>query len=512
MLFSFEAEKDSYRRYAELDATTILNALEHLGAIPDVVAFGGSIKGGWPVAQPHIGAGYLGAQRTDERRMNFLGKWVTSSSTTHERSHIMSAVGLAPRDDSSQRAVLVWEGGIGSFYLMDDRWAITREVGLMWGPGTRYANLFALADPTFPDVGLATGDNSGKLMALAAYGDAQDATPAIVDTVDRLLEMEEIWPFEKGSLRDSTLYNAGVEAEATKVAAALLGERMFGLFSKAAEEYLPSGIPLHIAGGCGLNCDWNMAWREHGQFSSVFVPPCPNDSGIAIGAAIDAFQRLTGDPYIDWSVYSGLEFEWDSWPRQEVWNQRPADMHEIADALDSGRIFAWVQGRVEIGPRALGNRSLIASPFEAHAKDRLNQIKKREDYRPIAPCCRLEDAGDAFTADFDDPYMLYFRMARDDRIPAVTHVDGSARCQTVTRHSNGPLHDLLSAFAEHHGIGVLCNTSLNFKGLGFINKLSDLGWYCTTQEVDDMVVGDTWFERVEPLEHARRLPALAAQS
>ncbi len=125
----------------------------------------------------------------------------------------------------------------------------------------------------------------------------------------------------------------------------------------------------------------------------------------------------------------------------------------------------------------------------------LNAIKKREDYRPIAPCCRLEDLGDLFTEDFADPYMLYFRRFRSNDYGAVTHVDGSARVQTVSSETNQPLHELLSVLAAERGRGVLCNTSLNFKGRGFINRMSDLVRFCEMQGIDDMVVGDSWFQR-----------------
>jgi hydroxymethyl cephem carbamoyltransferase len=120
----------------------------------------------------------------------------------------------------------------------------------------------------------------------------------------------------------------------------------------------------------------------------------------------------------------------------------------------------------------------------------------REHYRPVAPCCRLEDAGRVFDAGFEDPYMLYFRLVRSDqKLEAVTHVDGSARAQTVTRETNSRQYDLLSAFADVHGVGVLCNTSLNFKGTGFINRMSELVRYCESRGVPEMVVGDVWFSR-----------------
>jgi hydroxymethyl cephem carbamoyltransferase len=212
---------------------------------------------------------------------------------------------------------------------------------------------------------------------------------------------------------------------------------------------------------------------------------------------LDALLEYTGDPHVSWNVYCGLDFEWDRDPNPARWERRPLEEAQLADTLAGGRVVAWVQGRWEMGPRALGNRSLLAEPFNPQTKDRLNEIKQREDYRPIAPCCRIEDVGKVYDADFHDPYMLYFRRATTPRLGAVTHVDGSARVQTVAKEDNEPLHDLLSAFAERHGVGVLCNTSLNFKTMGFINRMSDLELYCETRGLHDMVVGDTWFQRDE---------------
>ncbi|HZO61084.1 MAG TPA: carbamoyltransferase C-terminal domain-containing protein [Solirubrobacterales bacterium] len=497
MLFCHEAEKDSFQRHRALTSTSIMNAIEHLGEAPQVIAH----AGGWGE-----GIGYLGANRFEQRPMNILGREGTLVSTTHERAHIMSSIALSPPDDAGLRAALVWEGLIGKLYLVDGEHRVTKEVEVLDTPGSRWALLFALADPSFADSGEVPRDtDAGKLMALAAYGDPADAGPMVTDIVDRVLGLpkSDVFPAAKWRFADSPIYNAGVEADITKAAAALLSDRLFGMFSRAAMDELPPGLPLHISGGCGLNCDWNRMWRDLGHFSSVFVPPCANDSGEAIGAAAEALAVMTGDSYTDWDVYAGLEFEWDQDPDPALWRRVPADDRAIADALARGHVFAWAQGRAELGPRALGNRSLLAGPSDAAMRERLNEIKEREDYRPIAPCCRVEDLDKVFDTDFEDPYMLYFRMVTSDRLAAATHVDGTARCQTVSRSTNPRLHELLGAVAERTGIGALCNTSLNRKGLGFLNKLSDLERYCTRRGVDDMVVHDAWFQRTKPLRRDR---------
>jgi hydroxymethyl cephem carbamoyltransferase len=498
LLCSLEAEKDSFPRFSLLQPSTLLNFAQYVDQPPDLIALSGMEKDN-SLGNFLIGAGYAGIAEGQLLPESFFGHEARMFSSTHERGHIMMAVGMAPRNDSPLHAVLVWEGGLGHFYLLDQRFKVTARHYVMWEPGNRFAFLYGLADPSFPDAGLeARLTDAGKIMALAAYGDPADADPRVIETVERILAVRSLFPgvsdrTSKSDFLGSPLYNVGVESEVTKIAAALLTERIFEIFAAAAQQHLPPNIPLYISGGCGLNCDWNVKWRELGHFSSVFVPPCANDSGAALGTALDALYAATGDPHIDWSVYSGLEFEWDCTPDSARWEKRKLDKKELVDALTNGHVVAWVQGRWEIGPRALGNRSLLAEPFNPGTRDRLNEIKQREGYRPIAPCCRLEDVGKLYDDSSHDPYMLYFRLARSNGLGAVTHVDGSARVQTVTKESNKALYDLLSEFAERHGVGVLCNTSLNFKGSGFINRMSDLVKYCETQDVPEIVVGDDWF-------------------
>lgn len=497
VVMSLESEKDSFARYSTLTPVTILELADHLGELPDVVAIGGwnsKVEAGRSALHVRgtFGAGYFGTDAVETGNRSFFGKPVRYFSSSHERSHIFNAIGLAPRGDHPLQAVLVWEGITGSFYLVDANCQVVRTVPVLTQPGARFAALFALCDPSFTSGFVRLGD-SGKLMALAAFGDPECDDPEVTQVVERLLKFDNLFPVPKAEFQDSPLYNCGVESERAKNAAAVLTERIFRVFADAALENLPAGIPLRISGGCGLNCDWNAAWRRLGHFSSVFVPPCPNDSGSALGTAIDAVATLTGDPYVDWDVYAGLEFVNDVRPDPARWRHRPLDDDALAAELADGKVVAWVQGKWEIGPRALGNRSLLAEPFRRETHTLLNDIKQREPYRPIAPCTRVEDLGEVFDSDFEDPYMLYFRRVRDRRLQAVTHVDGSARVQTVSATSNPAQHSLLTAFARRTGTGTLCNTSLNFNGHGFINRMSHLIEYCEARGIGDMVVGDDWY-------------------
>jgi len=181
---------------------------------------------------------------------------------------------------------------------------------------------------------------------------------------------------------------------------------------------------------------------------------------MAIKPGHDGSIALVEDGQLLWC----LESEKDTFPRYT--QLTPTTVLAAAELLDRIPDVVALGGWAK--PRGGG-------PIGAGYSGRLNGIKQREDYRPIAaPCCREEDLAEAFVEDFPDPYMLYFRRVRSPRLRAVTHVDGSARVQSVTPVSNPQLHRLLDAFAGETGLGVLCNTSLNLRRRGFINRMSDL--------------------------------------
>src|SRR5205814_608732 len=163
----------------------------------------------------------------------------------------------------------------------------------------------------------------------------------------------------------------------------------------------------------------------------------------------------------------------------------------VADMLHSNLIIGWVNGKYEIGPRALGNRSILASPFQDSTRVRLNEIKQREQFRPIAPVCLEKDAERWFGCNHPSPFMLYTQLVSTDALAAVTHVNGTARIQTVSSVTNSHLHYLLMAFKARTGYGVLCNTSLNCKGRGFINNIADLSAYTIEHNLDGFVIEGT---------------------
>lgn len=495
LLFALEAEKDNYPRYERVTGELVARAAAMLERTPDVVALGGWIKGEHAV-EPPSRTGYFGVGEKSvwDEPGKFFGKDVRYFSSTHERSHIYCSLGMSENGDGRAHYALVWEGTIGDFYRVDEHGHATHLEHVLADPGAKYAYLFALADPTFP---MGTGhfrfNDAGKQMASAGFAEPGPATEAERETIDFILKHESlILGLDKAEMSWSHLYNAGVRSQAYRNAAARHSEAVFGLFYEYAEKNLREGLPLLISGGCGLNCDWNRLWRESGLFDSVFVPPCPNDSGSALGTAIDAQWFYTGRAAIEWDVYAGERFVEDIAPDPAEYEVRPLDVAEVARYLEQGNIIGWARGRYEMGPRALGNRSILAAPFTAETTTRLNKIKRRESYRPIAPIALESDAPKWFAGSVQDPYMLYFNHVTSDRLKAVTHVDGTARAQTVTHERNERIADLLVAFRELTGFSVLCNTSLNNNGRGFLNRTSDLIAYGEKHGLDGYVINDTF--------------------
>ncbi len=494
--FAIEAEKDSFLRHDWIGPETYVDTLARLDAPPDAVCVSGWSKGfndfSWQIGSGYFGADDAGIITKPTRMMGHAAQYFSSS---HERSHIWSAYALSPFTQGEPCYALTWEGLIGRFYHVDADLTVTALPEVLSYPGYRYAFVYALADPTFADTERYPRLNdAGKLMALAAFYDGSPLSAADAALIDALLGCADVeTALKKASFADNPHYNVGVRDQSFMNFAWHFSQALFGRFHGFAQEHLKRGHPLLIAGGCGLNCDWNAAWRDSGLFSGVFVPPCANDTGSALGTAVDAMRHFTGQAKLEWSVYAGQEFE-DDLSQAEGVTIMPFDASRVASMLADGKILGHAAGRAEMGPRALGNRSILASPLRADSLDRLNSIKRREPYRPIAPIVAEEFAPKVFDPGLPSPHMLYFDRLKTDKLPAITHVDNSARIQTVNNAENARVYALLKAFEAETGYGVLCNTSLNFLGRGFINRTSDLLRYATEFGLDGFVAGDRVFE------------------
>lgn len=254
---------------------------------------------------------------------------------------------------------------------------------------------------------------------------------------------------------------------------------------------------LCLAGGVALNCVANSKIFRRGGFSDVWVQPAAGDSGTALGAAL-ALAGEAGEPIAPMpSAALGRGFSDDeiaaALTEAAIPHERPADLAAaVGDALADDKLVGWFQGRAEFGPRALGQRSLLADPRRIENLERLNTVKGREQFRPVAPMVLAERAAEIFSGGpIPSPYMLFVHeVAAEwrDRIPAVTHVDGTARIQTVDR-DQPLLHDTIGRFAARTGVPVIVNTSFNTAGRPMVDSPRDALECFGSAPIDVLAIG-----------------------
>jgi carbamoyltransferase len=258
------------------------------------------------------------------------------------------------------------------------------------------------------------------------------------------------------------------------------------------------GAPgLAMAGGVALNCVANAHLAAHGPFRDVWVQPAAGDAGTALGAALHVAGEVGDEPmpmpgadlgrgFSDEEIEAALR-------RARVDHTRPPSIAAAAaEVLAADGVVAWYQGRSEYGPRALGRRSLLAHPGRAGNVERLNEVKGREQFRPVAPMVLLDRAADIFDGVIPSPYMLFTHAVRSDwrdRIPAVVHVDGTARIQTVDREREPRMAELLDAFDQRTGLPVVVNTSLNTAGRPMVDTPQEALELFGSAPVDLLAIG-----------------------
>jgi len=266
---------------------------------------------------------------------------------------------------------------------------------------------------------------------------------------------------------------------------------------------------LCMAGGVALNCVMNARIARDGEFDQVWVQPAAGDAGTALGAALYVDYQRRGGPreWVMEHAYLGPEYTDDEIERflyQSRLAFRKLDdvAEEAAELLAQEKILGWFQGRMEFGPRALGARSILASPLDSAMQARLNGLKDREDFRPVAPVV-MEDRATAWfdgrgAASICAPFMLFVYDVlphRAKQIPAVRHIDGTARVQTVRRDQNARYYDLLAAFEKRTGVPVLVNTSFNTRGEPVVCTPRDALESFWTSPLDALVIGSYLVEK-----------------
>lgn len=347
-----------------------------------------------------------------------------------------------------------------------------------------------------------------KVMALASYG-----KPTYVPQLKSLIHLGSNGQYTIDDFDPETLFGKGRTKEDT------FGEKHFDLahsLQKVLEEtvlhlvnwlhHTTQEDNLCMAGGVALNCVLNAIIRDKSPFKNVWVQPAAGDAGTALGAALWIDRKFTtssdrpsemthaywGPNYSDEEVQAFLD--WTKVPYRKLTNIA----EETAEILAQNKVIGWYQGRMEFGPRALGSRSILASPADPEMQQKLNEIKDREDFRPVAPAVLEEDAAEWFDNAGFSPFMLFVypvKKEKADIIPAVRHVDGTARIQTVNRSQHALYYDLLHAFKKKTGIPVLINTSFNTRGEPIVCTPRDAVECFWTSPFDALVINSFLLEK-----------------
>ncbi|MFF1676132.1 carbamoyltransferase [Streptomyces sp. NPDC058256] len=444
-------------------------------------------------ALPRAGGFAKVALRT-RRRVQALGRLfprASVSSVLHHRAHQVVAFAASGWDES---AVLVADS-LGErqtttiAHCHQAGHPTTRTLQVIYDP----ASLGYIYGAVTEHLGWRRGDEEGTVMALAALGDPARFRRlfgrAIPMTSSGFALDPAYFPprvLTSGYPRTSRRFIAETCPErhpdeplqdVHRDLAAALQERTEQVMLHLARRarVITGSRRLCVGGGVATNCVSIGRIIEAGIFDEVFVPPAPGDAGTAIGAAIavhaDSGSRrpLSGIAracYLGPS-YPSAALDLTPWPGLQK-ALRIEDAEFLADQLVQGMIVGLFQGRMEAGPRALGNRSILASPMETGIAERLNAtVKFREQFRPFAPIVLAERAEEFFTLGQEAPYMSMASAVTDNarrHIPAIVHANGTSRLQTVTHSQNPFMHKVLRAFARRTGIPVLINTSLNVKG------------------------------------------------
>jgi carbamoyltransferase len=460
-------------------------------------------------APHHLRARFEGASPDGPYRWHFV---------SHHTAHAASAFHASPY---RQAAVLTLDGRgeLATTTYSAGEGTELRSLGEVHMPHS----LGILYEEITTHLGFLHSSDEYKVMALASYG-----KPRYAGRLRELVRVQEGGRYAIAPLRLTEWFGPARQRggpleqqhyDLARSVQVVLEETVLALADWLRRA---SGMDrLCVAGGVALNCVMNARLRDRGPFSEIWVQPAAGDAGTALGAAlwVDARERAltptlshrmgegegeaSARPYTMTHAFLGPAYGDDEIEsvlgRSKLPYRRLTDVaDETAALLEADRIIGWFQGGMEFGPRALGARSILASPLQPSMQDRLNDIKDREDFRPVAPVVLEEEAAAWFTPAGVSPFMLFVCDVLPDkanRIPAVRHVDGTARVQTINRAQHARYYDLLKAFERRTGVPVLVNTSFNTQGKPIVCTPRDaLESFCASP-LDALVIGSFVLEK-----------------
>jgi carbamoyltransferase len=420
----------------------------------------------------------------------------------HHRAHLASSFLVSPFENAALLSVdgfgdfVSTMGALGKGNIIKPLWQVfyPHSLGLFYTAITQYLGFKKYGDE-YKVMGLAA---LGKPTYLKVMRDMVQETPQgfrlnLDYFVHHRQSLSMSWAGEEPTMKDvysprleKTLgppraYEKPITEKHADLAASLQARYEEVFFHLLNMLYQKTRVAnLCLAGGCALNSVANGKIFDRTPFREIYIQPAAYDGGGSLGAAFYVYNSVLGHKrkFVMQTTYWGPEFgiaeiaaalkncgQELNGINIKLTDDEDALVQETAQAIAAGKIVGWFQGRVEWGPRALGNRSIIVDPRRPEMKDTLNaRIKRREPFRPFAPSILLEATGDYFEKDYPDPFMIKVYPIREDKrqlIPAVTHVDGTGRLQTVSCEENPLYYKLIKEFGRQTGIPIVLNTSFN---------------------------------------------------
>lgn len=265
----------------------------------------------------------------------------------------------------------------------------------------------------------------------------------------------------------------------------------------------PEDTYVSISGGFGLNCPTNSYLLTKYGFKGFLAPPCVNDAGISIGMALYYFNKVI--PNMEYTMNSSYYGNSDNTLENILESGKYDEYFKSCQELDENKFIvdiqkepiAWFDGRAEIGPRALGHRSLIVAPNKISGKNQLNRIKQRQWWRPVAPIILQEDMEEWFEGNYYSPFMLHTLLVKEDKVkevPAICHIDHSARVQSLKKEDNEVLYGLITAYKRETGIPIVCNTSMNDIGEPIIDTIEECLNFALRKHIDVVYINQVRIE------------------
>lgn len=446
----------------------------------------------------HLQARFRGVSNEGPYRWHFVEHHLAHAASAFLASPFESAAVLV-LDGRGERATTSYSVGHGDRLKRLGQVNMPHSLGLLYEEVTTY-------------LGFLHSSDEYKVMALASFGQ-----PRYVSEFRKVIHLDDNGLYTIAPLRLEEWFGPPRQRGGSVTQFHLDLARSLQLTLEetvlqivAALQRRTHADALCLAGGVALNCVMNARLRDEGPFKQIWVQPAAGDAGTALGAAlwIDARERqLLGDPprqrYPMEHAFLGPGYSDNEIEDFLRWAKTPyrrltSVAEEAADLLAQEKILGWFQGRMEFGPRALGARSILASPLQASMQARLNEIKDREDFRPVAPVVLEEEAAHWFVNATVSPFMLFVyevRPEQADRIPAVRHIDGTARIQTINRQQHPLYYEVLKAFQARTGVPVLVNTSFNTRGEPIVCTPRDAVECFWTSPLDALVIGSFLLEK-----------------